>query len=1131
MNFREIRMKCTVDLLRCTINRLMSPSRSKGGNLILNQVKLNFNKIDMKKQLFILILIFCSFGGFAQNVTVSGNVISNEQEALIGVTVLEQGTTNGTVTDLDGNYSITVSSSDAILVYSYIGFESQEVPIEGRIQIDVVLQPDMTNLEEVVVVGFGTQKKENITGATSFVKMDRILKDRPIVNPAQALQGVSAGLQVVSNSGQPGSTGTSLNIRGMTSINGGAPLILVNNVPIDDINDINPRDIESVSVLKDAAASSIYGSRAAFGVVLITTKDARKNQAMKFEYSTTNSLSQPMELFEKATTRQFVEALNDWGEYDYFAGQVVDKWLDYLDQYDNDPGSLTYVKDPISGQNYPIVVDPSGQYYPLDDSDLVGDFLNDFGFTTIHNFTMSGGNERIAFRINAGYSMEDGVMVTDKDKYEKFTTNALVNADLTQRLKSSTQINFRSSLRSQPQAQYNQAVQLRMYDPTGHIDLMDPTGTLGLESSNILPFETPGNVVRYSEPGITNNDNLRIFQKLEFELAKDLILTGEYTFEKQFYKFSRVEEQTGFASPFKFVENSTPEQRYENTRLYRSYSDDKYHGFNLYAKYKFTTGDHNLNFLVGYNREKKVHTGFNVNRKTLISVDQPSLNLALGEFDGGDNYYDWAVMGYFGRINYNYADKYFLEVNGRYDGSSSFAEGDRFVFLPSASAGWNIANESFLESAEKLSLLKLRASWGEIGNQLVRTNGSRDYYPYIAGYEAYNPYWIDRSLNMRYTSFNPAQLVSGGFTWERVQTSNVGLDFGFFDGRLDGSIDLYKRKTIGMLSAGIQLPATLGTEAPKQNIADLEVKGWELELGWNDRVGKVNYGINFNLSNNSGEITKFLNEGMLISNYYVGQEIGEIWGYVTDGYYTVDDFVEGTLDAHLYGPDRELKDGVPYIENAPTPLPGDVKYKDLNGDGIINSGNNTLITEYDEEGNMIPHTGPGDRKVIGNNSRKYQFGINGYAEYLGFDFSFILSGVGKRDLNLSSDVIWPFPSEFDNIYAHQLDYWTPDNQDAFYPRIYGNPEGNTNSNYGRSRYTQTKYLSDGSYIRIQNITFGYTFPVQLLNKIGINRLRLFLAGDNLVTFDHLPKGLDPDQSANGAYPFMRNYSVGLNLTF
>jgi len=1056
---------------------------------------------------------FLSEGQQQQQPAVSGTVTDESGQPLPGVTVVVKGTTQGTVTNADGEYTLADLPENATLQFSFVGMRTQEVVVGDQTTIDIEMVVDAIGIEEVVAIGFGVQKKENITGATSFVKMDNILNDRPIVNPALALQGVSAGLQVVSNSGQPGDTRTSFNIRGMTSINGGAPLILVNNVPIDNINDINPKDIESVSVLKDAAASSIYGSRAAFGVILITTKGAQKNQSMTFEYATTTSLAQPMELIEKASTRQFVEALNEWGEYDYFAGQVIDNWLNYLDTYETNPESLTYVKDPVTGENYPIVVDPTGQFYPLDDSDLVGDFLKDFGYSTIHNFTMSGGSERIAFRINAGYSFEDGVMVTDKDKYEKFTTNALVDADLAKNLNSSTQINYRSSFRSQPQAQYNQAVQLRMYDPTGHIDLMDPTGTLDLETSNILPFETPGNVVRYSEPGFTNNDNLRIFQKLEYELFKDLTLTGEYTFEKQFYKFSRVEEQMGFVSPFKFIENSTPEIRYENTKLFRSSSDDKYHGLNLYAKYKLTKGHHNLHFLTGYNREKEVHTGFNVNRKTLISVDQPSLNLALGEFDGGDNYYDWAVLGYFGRINYNYNSKYFLEVNGRYDGSSSFAKDDRFVFLPSASAGWNIANEKFLENMQNLSLLKLRASWGKIGNQLVRTSGSRDYYPYIAGYEAYNPYWIDRNLNMRYTSFNPAQLVSGGFTWERVQTTNIGLDFGFFNGRLDGSIDLYKRKTIGMLSAGIQLPAILGTEAPKQNIADLEVKGWELELGWHNRTGKVNYGINCNLSNNSGEITKFLNEGMLINNYYVGQKIGEIWGYVTDGYYTVDDFVEGTLDAHLWGPDRQLKEGVPYIENAPTPLPGDVKYKDLNSDGIINAGNNTLITEYDEEGNMIPHTGPGDRKVIGNNSRKYQFGINGYAEYSGFDISFILSGVGKRDLNINSDVIWPFPSDFDNIYAHQLDYWTPDNQDAYYPRIYGNPEGNTNSNYARSRYTQTKYLSDGSYIKIQNITIGYSVPAQTLNRVGINRLRLFVSGDNLVTFDHLPKGLDPDQSA------------------
>ncbi len=1074
-----------------------------------------------------------------KTLTLSGSVTDNTGEPLPGVNVFEEeNPTNGVITGIDGKYVITVSSDQAQITFSYIGFEKQTVQVAARSLIDIVLLENVRGLDEVVVVGFGSAKKENITGATSFVKMDQIIKDRPITNSAQVLQGVSAGLQVVSSSGQPGSTSTSLNIRGMTSINGGSPLVLVNNVPIDDLNDINPRDIESVSVLKDAAASSIYGARAAFGVILITTKSAEKNQPMKFQYATTTSLTSPMELPEKATTRQFVDALLDFGVYEYFAGQDVDTWSSYLDTYENNPEQLTYVKDPVRGKDYAIVVDESGQYYPLADTDVIGDFLNDFGYSTIHNFTMSGGAEKISYRVNAGYSFEDGVMITDKDSYENFNVNALLNADLTEHLSSSTNIIYRSSLRSQPQAQYSQAIQRRMYDPTGHIDLMDPTGSLGLTTSNILPFDTPGNIVRYSEPGITNNDNIRIFQKLELDVIKNLTVTGEYTFEKGFYKFSRVEEEAGFASSFKFVENSTPQQRYENTKLFRSTSDNVYHGLNIYTKYKVRINNHLFNFLAGYNREKKTYKAFNVNRKTLITVDQPSLNLGLGEFDGGDSYYDWAVLGYFGRVNYNYNDKYFIEVNGRYDGSSSFAEDDRFVLLPSVSGGWNIAKEDFMSSFNILSMLKLRASWGEIGNQLVRTNGVRDYYPYIAGYEQYNPYWIDRSLSMRYTSFNPAQLVSGGFTWEKVQTTNVGLDVSFFDNRLGVNVDLYSRKTLGMLNAGVQLPAVLGTDAPKQNIADLEVRGWEIELKWNDRIGQLRYGINVNLSNSDGEITKFLNEGGLISQYYTGQKIGEIWGYVTDGYYTVDDFVDGTLDAHLYGPDRQLKEGVVYIENAPVPLPGDVKYRDLNGDGMINNGNGTIYPEYDKEGNLIAHTGPGDRKVIGNNSRKYQFGINGFAEYKGFDFSFVLSGVGKRDLWTNSDLVWPYPSQFDHIYAHQLDYWTPNNQDAFYPRIYGDPEGNTNSNYGRNRHTQTKYLLDGSYLKIQNITLGYTLPKNVVNKVGIDNLRVFVSGDNIYTFDHLPKGMEADQinpgrpnEEYGAYPFMRNFSMGLNLIF
>jgi TonB-linked SusC/RagA family outer membrane protein len=497
-------------------------------------------------------------------------------------------------------------------------------------------------------------------------------------------------------------------------------------------------------------------------------------------------------------------------------------------------------------------------------------------------------------------------------------------------------------------------------------------------------------------------------------------------------------------------------------------------------------------------------------------------------FDISDSYADWRVLGYFGRINYNYKEKYFLEANGRYDGSSRFPAGSRFLFLPSFSAGWNVAKEPFFSKYESLSILKLRASWGEIGNQ-----NTADYYPAIPGYEDFNASWINLDNDQRYLSLRPGQLVSNSFTWEKVRTTNLGVDIGLFRDKLSASFDIYKRETIGMLAAGLDLPKILGTEAPDQNIADLETNGWEFEIGWKDKKGDVRYGLNFNLFDNNSKITNFLNESGLIDRNYIGREIGEIWGYVTDGYYTIDDFVEGTLDADLSGPFRQLKNGVPVIENAPVPYPGDVKYADLNGDGVINAGNSTLVVELDEAGNPIPRTGPGDRQIIGNSTRRYQFGLNGYVGYKGLDLSFVLSGVGKRDLWRANngDIIWPFPSLFDHIYKHQLDYWTPDNQDAYYPRVYGNPVGNTGSNYGNSRQVQTKYLSDESYLRIQNITIGFSPPQSVIKRLKVDNLRIFLSGNNLFTFDNLVKGLDPDQTSNGYYPIMRNYSFGLNLTF
>ncbi|WP_242202119.1 SusC/RagA family TonB-linked outer membrane protein [Aestuariivivens insulae] len=1066
------------------------------------------------------ILMLFSTVVHAQQKTVEGKVTDETGFPLAGATVVVKGTTTGASADFDGKYSLTVDEN-AVIVVSFVGYVTQELSVAGKTTINVTLQEDVSKLDEVVVVGFGTQKKANVTGANSFVKMDAIIADRPITNAAEALQGVASGLQVTVGSGQPGSENVSLNIRGVNSLNGGSPLVLINNVQ-GSLNDVNPQDIESISVLKDAAASSIYGARAAFGVILVTTKTGKKNQKVKFDYNITTSISAPSDLPVKATTKQFVQSLNFWGENSYFAGQNVSDWLGYINQYETNPSALNLVKDPVTGATYPIHFD-GAQYYPLADSDNFGDFIDTFGYSTIHNFSVSGGGEKVAYRLNTGYSYQDGVMVTNKDSYKKYNVNAYISADISDNLTSTSNVLFRSSIQSRPNARYSQAVGARMFDPSeGYFD--DGSGV-------ILPFGSPANYAKFSTPNRREDDNLRLFQKLDWSPVKNLKLTGEYTFEKNYITNRNIDEGQRYYSTFRFNPSTSVDNAQRSTSISRNQTNRIYNALNLYVNYNLTLGaNHNFKLLAGLNRESQKQDFFFATARDLIDpVVTPSLNLNFDDSNVsvGDGFQDWAVVGYFSRFNYNYKEKYFIEGNLRYDGSSRFAEGDRFVWLPSASAGWNVTKEAFMDNLDFISLLKLRASYGVIGNQ-----SHPDFYPTIPGYEDYTTRWTNLDTDQRYLTFRPAQLISAGFTWENVVTQNIGIDFGLFKNRLSGSFDYYIRDTEDILGPGVQLPSVLGALPPEQNARDIRTDGWEFELGWNDKVGDFSYGINVNVFDNQTEVTRFDNPSKNLSQFFEGAIIGDIWGYVTEGYYTVDDFVDGTLNADLSGDNRQLKTGVAYIENAPTPYPGDIKYRDLDGDGIITNGNSTADYDVDANGNIIPNTGPGDRKVIGNSRKRYQFGVNGYVEYKGFDFSFVLSGVGKEDGWRDSDLIFPYRSVFDNIYAYQLDYWTPDNQDAYFPRIYGNAAaGNLDSNYGRSRRVQTKYLHDESYLRIQNITLGYSLPNDFLKRLKINKFRVFVSGNNLFTFDNLPKGLDPDQGSDGAYPIMRQFSAGLNLSF
>ncbi|GAA3555163.1 hypothetical protein GCM10022395_03250 [Snuella lapsa] len=530
---------------------------------------------------------------------------------------------------------------------------------------------------------------------------------------------------------------------------------------------------------------------------------------------------------------------------------------------------------------------------------------------------------------------------------------------------------------------------------------------------------------------------------------------------------------------------------------------------------------HNFSVLAGINNEESSFESFDAQRNGLINVDLPSLSGATGNQATDDSYGEWSVLGYFGRFNYNFDEKYFLEVSGRYDGSSRFPDGNRFGFFPSFSAGWHLGRESFMESLDFLSSLKLRGSWGEIGNQntsslypAVPGLGITDY----GGTQTVN--WLNEDTGTRYSTLQLPNLVSSAFTWETVQTLNLGVDAAFFKSRLSTSFDWFKRKTLDMLAPGAELPAILGASAPLENVADLESSGWELALTWNDKIGDFKYSIGATLYDYQSKITKFDNPAGLLSQYYVGRKLGEIWGYTTDGYYTIDDFEPGTLNEDPSSPNYltggTLKEGIPHWEGR-NQNPGDIKYVDLDGDGIITDGNNTLEN-------------PGDRKIIGNSTRRYQYGFFGNFSYKNFDFSFLANGVGKRDIYLNNRVRFPYLDEFSVVYKSQLDYWTPDNQDAFFPRNY--PLGGVN--YGISRTTQTKYMLNGAYLRIKNLTLGYSIPETILKKNKIDKLRIYIAGENLFSFNDYPDGINTElatQGSGGIYPYLRSYSVGLNLTF
>lgn len=1053
---------------------------------LLSEAGLSFKTLEGNK-----IIIKPASPSAQQSYTITGKITDAVGAPLVGVSVIEKDKGRGTTTDKEGHFTLDLTSEESIVVVSYVGYVSQEMNVTSR-HLTIVLEEDLNSLDEVVIVGYGTQKKANLTGAVSSVDMDKVLGDRPVSSASQALQGALPGMQVTFGSGRPGQD-TDLNIRGATSINGGSPLVLVDNVPMN-IDDVNPKDIQNVTVLKDAAASSIYGARAAFGVILITTKKAGKNQPTTLNYSTNLTWSKPTTLPEKASPLEFVQGLKDFGNTTNWAGQNVETWLGLLQEYTNDP-SL-----------YPEgITTVDGTKYPLKEYDMYGEVFTT-GREQLHNLAVSGGSEKIAYRLSGMYGDEDGIMITDKDRYKRYNLNAYVNAEVVKDLNVSANILYKNDNKTTPMnmgEMFYRAITHSSYINTGY--------DIGMDGSS-MPYATPNNYLKYEDPTRDFRDDLRLFGKIDYNPLPGLNVTAEYTFNKKNKNNQYYQMRHKYLNP-----NNFNEEYLFNNEYYRRTSDlTNYNALNIYGSYTHSISDHNMKYLVGTNYEKSRSENFWATRYDILSAESPSLGTSSGNQFVGDSFGQYAVLGYFSRINYDYKNRYLLELNGRIDGSSRFQKGSRFGFFPSISAGWNISEEPFMSTLRNaIPLLKLRGSFGEIGNQVVLNNaGGQVYFPVVPEMNTNNAPWINPDTGTPYLTIAPPNLVSSTFTWEKVRTLNIGIDASFLNSRLNTSFDWFKRNTIGMLYQGADLPAVLGSAPPFQNVTDLKSQGWEWEMSWRDKVSDFNYSIGLNLSDNKGYITRINNSAGLIDGYYEGKQLGEIWGYVSNGFYTVDDFVEGSLDNNLMN--GTLKDGIPYFKGI-SQNPGDVKYVDLDGDDIIFSGNGTI---HD----------PGDMKVIGNNQRRYQFGINGNFSYKNIDLSVFLQGVGKRDLWMNNHIIWPYSNEFGTLYKHSLDYWTPENQGAYYGRVYSNAGFNTGSN----RRVQTKYLQDGSYLRVRNITLGYSLTKDLLKTKTIEGIRFYLTGENLFLFDKLPKGLEADATdlgSGGIYPYLKKYSFGVNINF
>ncbi len=1029
----------------------------------------------------------------------TGVVKDKTGETIIGASVVVKGTTNGSVTGMNGEFSLNNVPRGSVIVVSFVGFQAQEVKWTGS-SLNVTLKDDEKVLDEVVVVGYGTQKKVNVTGAVSMVGSE-VLESRPVANVTQALQGTIPGLNLnASSSGGDLNSSMSINIRGTGSISSSdKPLILVDGIE-GDLNLVNPNDIESVSVLKDAASASIYGTRAAFGVILVTTKSGKSGK-VKVAYSGDVRFSTATQVPEMVDSYNFASYFNaantNAGSGNFFTNEIMEKIQNFIG------GKYT---DPTQPEYYGTTAGTDGKWSLYSGAFANTNWFNEFYKknvpSTQHNLSLSGGTEKLNWSLSGSFFNQNGLIKHGHDEMSRYTMNAKIGAMLADWIKMEYTTKWTRKDYTKPQyltGLFFHNIARRWptcfaKDPNGH----------WAEGMEIAELEDGG---IYKE----NNDLFTQQLKFIFEPVKNWHIYAEGSMRNTYNKTTQNKIPV-----YHYTVNNTPFIRDSgygtDSYVYDDRFKQNYYTVNVYSDYVKSFGKHNTKVMAGVNYERYDQDDLWGSGTTLTTADKPYLSQTQANKKNSDNYWNRATAGYFGRLNYDYDGRYLLEYNMRYDGSSRFVGDKRWAWFPSVSVGWNIAREQFFEKlSDKVNLLKVRGSWGQLGNTSSNYGSFNDWYPFYQqqAISSATGGWLIGGAKPN-TSSLPS-IVSSQLTWETVETWDIGLDWAALNNRLTGTFDWFSRSTKNMIGPAPTLGSALGTSAPQINNCDMRSTGWELEIAWRDQIGDVKYGARLNLSDSQQKILSYPNQTGSLSSYYNGRMLNEIWGYTSTSIASTKEEMDTWIAKNK--PNWGSNWGA-----------GDVMFKDLNNDGVISSGDNTLANH-------------GDLKIIGNSTPRYRVGLNLDAEWKGFDFSVFFQGVMKRDWAFGQGDAY-FWGATGNVwqsacFKEHLDYWREDNLKAYYPKPYF-------GGISKNQVTQTRYLQDASYIRCKNIQLGYTLPQAWVKGAGIENCRLYVSCDNLFTLTSLSSIYDPEAfggygdegwGSGKTYPMQRTVAFGVSVNF